>query len=186
MNEPARESIGISYVVSTGVAVIATWIVHEFAHWSVGEFLGHNMVMTLNTSYSVDAQYEQSWHPHLISAAGPLISLLEAIIFYSLIKKTGNKLFFPFLLTCLYMRSLAGIMNFINLNDEGRISKALGLGAFTIPFIVFGFLFYLTFDAVRERSYKTKFVVITVLLIMFFSSILILSDQMMHVTIINS
>ena len=186
MNEiNRRESIGISYVMITAVAVAATWIIHEFAHWGVGELLGNNMVMTLNSSYPVSSQYEKSWHAHIISAAGPLVTILQAIVCYFLLKKTENKLFFPFLLTCLYMRALAGIMNLINLNDEGRISQALGLGAFTIPFLVFGILFYLVFSAIREREYKTKLVVITALLIMLFSSILILSDQMLQLILIH-
>ena len=100
MNELRRDSIGISYVMLTAIAVLSTWIVHELAHWSVGELLGNNMAMTLNTSYSVNSQYGQAWHAHVISAAGPLITLLEAIAFYFLIRKTENKLFFPFLLTC--------------------------------------------------------------------------------------
>lgn len=185
MNESKRESIGISYVIVTAVAVITTWLVHEFAHWSVGELLGNNMVMTLNTSYPVSAHYHEPWHQHMISAAGPLITILEAITFYFLIRKTGNQSFFPFLLTCLYMRTLAGVMNLLNLNDEGRISQAIGLGAFTIPFIVFGILFYLVFDVIQKRAFRTKLVVITVLLIMLFSSIVILSDQMTRLIIIN-
>jgi hypothetical protein len=185
MNALKRDPIGISYVVWTAVAVATTWLIHEFAHWSVGEILGNNMVMTLNTSYSLNGRYAKSWHPHLISAAGPVITMLEAIVCYFLIRKTDNKLIFPFLLTCLYMRALAGFMNLINLNDEGRISQALGLGAFTIPFVVFAILFYLAFAVVRQQAYKTRLVVITVLLIMLFSSLLILSDQTMKVNIIS-
>lgn len=185
MSESKREFIGVSYVIVTAIAVITTWLIHEFAHWSVGEFLGNNMVMTLNTSYPVNAQYHQPWHQYLISAAGPLLTILEAIIFYFLIKRTGNQSFFPFLLTCLYMRTLAGAMNLINLNDEGRISQALGMGAFTMPFIVFGILFYFNFNVIKKHAFKTKLIVITVLLIMLFSSIVILSDQMMRLIIIK-
>ncbi|HEU5290748.1 MAG TPA: hypothetical protein VFU05_08915 [Cyclobacteriaceae bacterium] len=186
MTEVRRDSLGMSHVIITAVAVVTTWIIHEFAHWSVGELLGNNMVMTLNTSYPVNAVYSQPWHEHLISAAGPLITILEAIVFYFLIKKTNSRTFFPFLFTCLYMRTLAGVMNLINLNDEGRLSQALGLGTFTIPFLVFGILLYLAFTVVQEKNYKTKHIVITILLIMLFSSILILSDQMMRLTIIKT
>lgn len=185
MTDLERKSIGISYVILTAVAVLGTWLIHEFAHWTAGEMLGNTMVMTLNTSYPINSSYVQAWHQHVISAAGPLVTICEATIFFFLIRKTGNQLFFPFLLTCLYMRTLAGAMNLINLNDEGRISQALGLGAFVIPFIVFGILFYLTFASIRDQGYKAKLVVITVLLIMLFSSALILTDQMIRVTIIN-
>ncbi len=84
---------------------------------------------------------------------------------------------FPFLLTCLYMRSLAGVMNFINLNDEGRISRDWGLGAFTLPFLIFGILFYRVYSIATTKEYEAKFITMTTLLIMLFSSILILSDR---------
>jgi FtsH-binding integral membrane protein len=169
----------------TALAVLITWLTHEFAHWTAGEILGNTMVMTLNTSYPINSTYGQAWHQHVISAAGPLVTILEAIIVFFLIRKTGNQLLFPFLLTCLYMRTLAGGMNLINLNDEGRVSQALGLGAFTMPFIVFGILFYITFATIRDQRYHTKLVVITVLLIMVFSSVIILADQMARVVIIS-
>ena len=83
------------------------------------------------------------------------------------------------------MRLLAGIMNFINPNDEGRISLDLGLGTFTLSILVVGFLFYLTYDISKIRGFKAKLIVTTTLLIMLFSSILILSDQALKVIILR-
>lgn len=157
--------------------MISTWLVHEFAHWSTGELLGLDMAMTLNGTHSTDGHPKDS-HETLISAAGPIITLLQAIVFYFLLKKSDSgSLLFPFLLTPLYMRTLAGIMNIINLNDEGRISRDLGLGSFTLPVLMFVVLFYLGYDVVKTRKLNTRVVIITTLLIMLFSSILILSDQ---------
>lgn len=173
-----------AYVICVLLAVAATWLFHEFAHWVVGEMLGNHMVMTLNTSYPLLRKYEQPWHESLISAAGPLITLLQAFIFYYLIKKNSGRLMFPFLITCLYMRTLAGIMNLIHLNDEGRISKALGLGPFVLPILMVGILFYLVYEVVQDKKFKGKFITITVLLIMVFSSVLILSDQMFGIKLI--
>lgn len=183
MSQPKPE-INFTYVLVTGAAVAATWLIHEFAHWTVGELLGNEMVMTLNTCFPKSGSFRADWHEMLISAAGPLITLLQAFIFYLLLQKDKNKLLFPFLLTALYMRALAGVMNFINLNDEGRVSEELGLGSFMLPFLVFGILFFLVYSIVTRKELGAKIVTITTLLIMLFSSILILSDQAMKIIVL--
>lgn len=173
------------YVLITMIAVMFTWTLHEFFHWTAGELLGNDMIMTLNTCYPKSGQYLASWHATVISAAGPVITLIQAIIFYYLLKNKFSKFLFPFLLTCLYMRFLAGAMNFINPNDEGRISLDLGLGTFTLSIFMVGILSYLTYDISKKSGFKTKLIVTTTLLIMLFSSILILSDQAFNVIILR-
>jgi hypothetical protein len=173
------------YVLATLVAVIFTWILHEFSHWTAGELLGNDMVMTLNGCYPKSGQYLENRHATIVSAAGPIVTLIQAIVFYFLLKVKSEKLLFPFLLTCLYMRFLAGVMNFINPNDEGRISTDLGLGLFTLSILMVGVLFYLTYAASKAKGFRVKFVVSTILLIMLFSSVIILSDQALGVKILS-
>ena len=180
----AEANIDYKYVLLTMVAVIFTWTLHEFSHWIAGELLGNEMVMTLKTGYPKSGEYIANWHATIISAAGPLMTLIQAIIIYYFLKIKSNKLLFPFLLTCLYMRFLAGAMNFINLNDEGRISADLGLGAFTLSILMVGILFYLTYTISKKKEYTTKLIVMTTLLIMLFSSIIILGDQVLKIKVL--
>lgn len=161
----------------TALSVLFTWLLHEFAHWCTGEWLGNTMTMTLNASYPTSGSYVAPWHDIVVSAAGPVITLIEAILFYVLLKRSASNAAFPFLLACFYMRLLAALLNFINLNDEGRISRDLKLGVFTLPVLITGVLFYLTYAVVKTKSIKTKHVVLTLLLILFFSSVLVLADQ---------
>lgn len=176
--------LSVKYAAITFVAVGVTWFLHEFAHWTAGEALGNSMVMTLNACYPKNGQYEEVWHGTVVTLAGPLITLLQAIIFYLLLRIRASDSLFPFLFTCLYMRSLAGVMNFINLNDEGRLSSELGLGVFTLPIIIFLILLYLVYDIKMKRNYDSKMILITTFLIMVYSSILILSDQFYKIIIL--
>ncbi len=179
-----RPKISFLYIFVTFSAVIVSWLIHEFAHWSTGEILGNEMRMTLNKCYPQAGKYAEDWHGTIISAAGPVITLIQAFIFYALLRRSSNKLLFPFLLTSLYMRTLAGAVSFINLNDEGRVSRDLGLGPFVLPLLVFGILFYLVYSTVTTKRYDTKFITMTTLLIMLFSSILILLDQAFKITVL--
>jgi hypothetical protein len=178
-------SISVKYAAITFVAVGVTWLLHEFAHWAAGEALGNNMVMTLNACYPKNGQYAEFWQGTIVTLAGPLITLLQAIIFCFLLRAGASNSLFPFLLTCLYMRSLAGVMNFINLNDEGRLSRELGLGVFTLPILIVAILLYLVHDIKKRKGYSGNSILVTSLIIMLYSSILILSDQFLKILILE-
>ncbi len=178
------QRLHFKYILYTFFAVLFTWLLHEFSHWLVGEILGNSMAMSLNGSYPESGKYINDWHKHIVSAAGPVITIIQAFICYYLLKSRKTLLLFPFLLTCLYMRTLAGGLNFINLNDEGRLSNDFGLGTFTLSILVIGVLFYLVYAIVKMRLISTRLIVSTVLLIMLFSSILILADQFLKIRLL--
>lgn len=169
--------IDISYIGLVLFSVLFTWELHEFAHWLTGEVLGNKMVMTLNSGYPINKEYLEVWHGYAIDLAGPLITFFQAFLVYFLIKRGASLNLFPFLFCCLYMRALAGFMNIINLNDEGRLSKVLGLGVFTLPIIISIILFYWNYKIIKTHRIKSRIVVVTLILIMVFSSLLILGDQ---------
>ncbi|SFC33877.1 hypothetical protein SAMN04487907_103389 [Zunongwangia mangrovi] len=75
-------------------------------------------------------------------------------------------------------------MNIINLNDEGRISEYLGLGVFTLSILVNIILFFLVYNISVKYKLDWKFNLWTTLIIMVISSILILSDQILHIRIL--
>ena len=41
----------IKYILTGILAVIFTWIIHEFAHWLTSELLGYETIMRLNISF---------------------------------------------------------------------------------------------------------------------------------------
>ena len=167
------------------LAVFLSFFFHELFHWITGELLGYKMTMTLNSVSPAGGQYIKHWYETLISAAGPVFTILQAAAFYIIMRKNENLLLYPFLFVPLYMRTLAGAMNFINLNDEGRISNTFGIGTFTLSILVCGLLFFFVYKVSKQYKYTAKFQIINVLLTIFFSSILILTDQFLHLRIIN-
>lgn len=179
-----KTQINLKYIFITLLTVAGTWLIHEFAHWSMGELLGYNMKMTLNTAGLIDGSYEQVWEKLLVSAAGPIVTIAQALICWILIMKRPNQYLFPLVFTPFYFRTLASAMNLINLNDEGRVSEAMGIGTFTLPIIVSLFLFVLLYSASKKMYLKTSFIAWTTLLVMIFSSVIILSDQIIQIRLI--
>ena len=142
--------INVKYVAVSGIAVIVSWILHEFAHWSAGEFLGYDMAMTLNRAFPLNGQYHHQPHSTIISAAGPLFTLTEAIVVFALMMHRKRILLFPFLLICFYMRLMATVISIGNPNDEARISSTLELGKFTLPLVMTSILFALLYKISKE------------------------------------
>ncbi len=172
-----KTQISIQYIFITLAVVLFTWLLHEFSHWFMGVLLGYDMAFTLNSAYPIQGSYDEQWHQNLISAAGPFVTLAQAIIcFFLLVRRPVYKLF-PFLFVPFYMRLLASGMNFINLNDEGRISHDMGIGTFTIPLVVTSVLFLLVLIISRKWALSKKFIIWTTVLVMLFSSVIILADQ---------
>ena len=167
----------LTYAVTVAVAVFFTFAIHEGAHWLAGELLGNDMKMTLNSAYPSSGAYLEPWHWNWISAAGPLITLLQAIAVFLLMRTRSAAALYPFLLTPAVMRVMAMCMNVIKPQDEGRISQSLGIGTFTLPLVVCAALAYLTILASRRAGYSTRFNVASIVLIVAFSSVLILASQ---------
>ncbi len=166
-------------------AVFFTWIIHEFAHWATSELYGYKTIMELNTTSLANGENPTKGQEAIISAAGPLITLLQAFIAFLWLKyRNWNKYIYPFLFITFYMRFLASIMNFVSLNDEGRISVFLEIGTFTLPIIISTVLFYLVYSTSKKHHINWKFQLATIFIVMVTSSVLILADQYLSLRIL--
>jgi high-affinity Fe2+/Pb2+ permease len=179
------KKITLRYILAIIIAVIFTWIIHEFAHWLTSELLGYDTIMRLNGTSSTNGENPTDWHKIFISASGPIITILQGLIVFIILKsRNWNKYLYAFLFTAFYMRLLAGLMNLINPNDEGRISAFLEIGTFTLPIIVSGLLFFMVYKISKKYNLNWKFQLSTTLIVMVASSILILSDQFLVIRIL--
>lgn len=167
------------FIVASVVAVFVTFLLHEFSHWLTGEWLGNEMTMSFNSASPKQGIYAGSQDFFWVSLAGPVVTLLQALIVSFLMMKRKFLFLYPFLIAPLVMRILAGVMNAINPNDEGRVSLALGLGLYTVPILMCVMLLILVRKVSVQWNFKKTFNGGTVVLIIVFESILIMGDQWM-------
>ena len=178
------QKINLLYLLNIAGVVLFTWLIHEFAHWVTYKSLGYDAFMRLNSAGLASGKLHQELDTILAAAAGPVITLIQAAIVYQLLMNKGwNKYIYPILFTAFYMRLVAGMLNIINLNDEGEISEYLNLGTFTIPVMLSGLLFFMVNRISNRYTIRWGFQGITLLFIINFSSILILSDQFYKIRI---
>lgn len=177
--------INLRYILVVIFSVLFTWFLHEFTHWLTGECLGYDAIMRLNGTSVSSSQNASELHQALISISAPIITLTQGVVFFLILKYKGwNSVYYPFLFTAFYMRSLAGLMNVINVNDEGRVGQFLGVGTYTLSIIVSAMLMFLIYKTSKKYHLSWKFQLTTVLTVMISSSVLILVDQFFKIRIL--
>jgi hypothetical protein len=180
-----NQKISFKYILLVFGAVLFTWLFHEFGHWISYKLMGFEPYLSFNKVGIRGNDLPNTTQQLLGTAAGPIITLLQAIVaYYILIKKGWNKYLYPFLFIPFYMRLLAGIMNVMSPNDEGVISQHFGLGLFTISIMMSLVLFWLVYKVSKKYQLTPKFHLFNTLLVMLFSSLVILSDQFFRLELI--
>lgn len=169
--------IDLEYIFLIFISVFASTILHEIAHWSMGEILGNEMIATLNGTFPSSENYLQDWHRNYVTMAGPIFTVLQAILFYFLILKYKRIQFYPFLFFPFTFRVAAGLANFAGPNDEGRFGMSLGIGLFTVSIVVCSFLFYLIFRTSKRLNIRLKFNIISFILCVLFLLLLTFIDH---------
>lgn len=167
MNIQSNYRIDLIYILIIFIAVLTSTVFHELAHWSMGEILGYEMTASLNGTSLITGEFLYEWEKNLVTIAGPLFTVLQAILLYFLLKKYKSIEFYPFLLFPFVMRFAAGLANFLGPNDEGRLGLSFGIGLLTISIIVCSFLFILVYKTSKELKISLKFNVISFFLCFF-------------------
>ncbi|OEK04943.1 hypothetical protein [Roseivirga misakiensis] len=180
-----KGEIRFNYVATLFIAVLISCFLHEFAHWITGEILGNRMSMSLNGANPISGEYPEQWHANIISIAGPLLTILQAIIFYYIIHKRQNINLYPFMFFPFVYRFAAGIANVFGANDEGRVGLSFGLGLYTISVVFSGLLLFLVWKVSTKYKLGLKFNLITFLLSAVFLFTIVFIDQYFKIKIIG-
>ena len=118
--------------VATILIVVAMVLVHEAGHAIAAKLLGYDVLANIN-SVSVVGGSDSAAHRMIIDAAGPLVTLAIAVMAWLAAERGRWAHAGTILFAALTMRVIAAAVSVFNLNDEARISVALGLG----PWVVF-------------------------------------------------
>ena len=141
------------YIAIMIIATFLTFFFHEMSHWLAYELLGYDAGFTLNGASLKDSSIKLTKsHRIITSASGPIFTIIQAVVFYFILKKHKNVMLYPFLFLPFVMRLGAAWANQFQPNDEGRISLDLGLNLYTISIIVVAFLFFLIFKISKKNK----------------------------------
>jgi hypothetical protein len=133
-------------------AAYFSYLFHEFGHWVVGEFLGNDMIYSLNYVWPKGGHYLDESHNLYVSIAGPAFTILLAVVSLLIIEKYSTIYVYPVLLFQFVLRFFSLVFGGFNRQDEARISTIMGLGTYTAGIIVLIILLLIVIRA----SYKLK------------------------------
>ncbi len=130
---PTRNRVDLRLFATLLFASLATTLVHELGHYGMGIGLGHEMRMSLNQAAPVTAIAIPAMDLLLIVAAGPLVTVLQALVAFFLIRNRGLLFAYPFLFAAWFMRFAAAFVSLAHPNDEARLSIELFGGMWWLP-----------------------------------------------------
>ena len=136
------------------VVGLATFALHELAHWLVGSLLGYPMIIKPNHVYSLTKMLPL--HNALTDAAGPVLTIFQGLVGFYLVKAKSSKLGFSLLYMAFFMRLLATVVTLFNPNDEARLGTYFGLGQWSLPLFVCLGLLILTWLASRHLKLRFR------------------------------
>ena len=115
----------------------------------MGVALGHDMRISLNEVGPVDRAIPTR-DLLLIAAAGPLVTLVQAVFAALAIRRYGRRWLYGVLFAAWFMRLAAAFVSVFHPNDEARISLALTGTAWWLPLAVVLGLSVLLHSAARR------------------------------------
>ena len=136
------------------LVAVATYLVHEAAHWLVGAALGYPVSYGVNSVIPGAPMTEA--HHILMSAAGPAVTVLIALAAFVVVMRHRSLTAYAVLYFALFMRVVAAGVSVFNLNDEARISDMMGWGTWTLPALVILLLLVPTVIASRTLRLSWK------------------------------
>ncbi len=142
--------VNARFYLTLVIASVLTFVVHEAAHWIAGLALGHDMEMSLNGVVAAPGAAVPARDEFVITAAGPVMTALQALLAFAWIRSRGALLAYPFLFTAWFMRFAAAFVSLFHPNDEARLSLQLGWGPWLLPIATVLALLLLTWIGARR------------------------------------
>lgn len=132
-----RESrIGWQLALLMVPVAFLTYLFHELGHWTVGELLGNDMVLGLNSANARSGAYVGGTDALYISIGGPLFTLLQAFVAWILVETTRSMVAYSFLYFAAFCRFFSILLGGYSLQDEARISALLHVNRFMAAIVV--------------------------------------------------
>lgn len=149
-NRPVRAT----FYAWFAVVAVATYLIHEAAHWIVGAALGYPVSYGINSV--IPGAPITPIDYMLMSAAGPAVTVVTALIAFFFVMRRESLISYAVLYFALFMRVIAAGVSVLNLNDEARISETFGYGPWLLPGLVIIVLLIPTVIASRHLRLSWK------------------------------
>jgi magnesium-transporting ATPase (P-type) len=148
-----------------------SYLFHEFGHWTFGEILGDDMVLSLNNAAPKSGVFSSSSVALWSAIGGPAFTILQAFIFFIIVKMTKSVYAYSVAFFAVFLRFYSILFGgLISLQDEVRIASMLGINKFIITGIVLLLLTLILWRCNKAMKFSFKnvgyYVVVSVIAIL--------------------
>ncbi|NMH88694.1 hypothetical protein [Flavivirga algicola] len=182
INKDLKES-QINWKVALSFIPIAffTYLFHEFGHWVVGEILGNDMTLSLNSSNARTGVLIKEAHNLYISIGGPAFTILQALIFLLITKHKKSVYTYSVTFFAVFSRFFSIVLGGFSQQDEARISLMLNVNKYLIATIVLSILLLIIWKCNRIMKLNFKavgyFITLSTLVILLVIVVINLIDK---------
>ena len=138
INADLKESQINLYVFFSFIPIaFISFLFHEFGHWTFGEILGDDMVLSLNNAAPKSGVFTSSRVALWSAIGGPFFTILQAFLFFIIVKMTTSVYAYSVAFFAVFLRFYSILFGgIISVQDEVRIASMLGINKFIITGIV--------------------------------------------------
>lgn len=150
MPAPNPVTIDLKLILLFIPVAYVSYLFHEFGHWSVGELLGNEMVISLNNAAPRSGHYLSSSDGLYVSSGGPAFTILLALLALLVIEKYKTIYAYPVLFFQFFCRFFSIVFGGFSNQDEARIAFLAGVGTYTVAIVVLLVLLLIVWRASRQ------------------------------------
>lgn len=158
----------------------ATYLFHEFGHWTFGELSGTDMTMSLNNSGPLDGRFMDDSDALWSAIGGPAFTILQGLVFLFLTWSTRSIYAYSILFFSAFSRFFSLVFGRLDLQDEARIAAMLDWNQYLVAAIVLVMLFLILWGGSRivrlnwkAVGYFTVLAVIAILVVIAVNDIIL-------------
>jgi hypothetical protein len=133
-----------------------TYLFHEFGHWTFGELLGNDMILSLNNSTPQYGPFIDDSGALWSAIGGPFFTILQGLIFLLLTWLTKSIYAYSITFFAVFSRFFSIVFGGINLQDEAGIAAMLDWNKYLVAAIVLTILFLILWrsNRIMKLNYK--------------------------------
>jgi hypothetical protein len=156
MTLPTENKLSLKLMLLFIPVAFASYLFHEFGHWIIGEVLGNPMAYSLNNVSPINGHYINASQDVYVSMGGPAFTILLSLVFLLMIEKYKTLYAYPLVIFQFVMRFFSLVAGGFGLQDEARVSAMLGIGTYTVAFMVLLILFLIVWRASHVLKINLK------------------------------
>lgn len=172
---PALESRFYLTLVWVG---LATFVLHESAHWIAGRLVGLDVRFSLNGVTPI-GPVTTAQHVAM-SAAGPAVTIVQAIVAFVMLRARPGATALAFLIWAAFMRLVASGLSLVLPNDEARIGSLIGIGYWTLPVVVTLSLGMLAWIGARRFVWRWRDAALVYVVLSLTTAAIVFGDRALH------